>query len=242
MNCDLTSKLRIEISSNNSGKIHHLGRIDYLKERHYFVIKGVSLDGDAPKEFIKAYFFEKDGTVRKNNPRTWNQYLAKSAEKWYPHESIIEYLINNNDRHFYNWAVIRSIRKKETKVKFAPVYDSARGLLWNWSDKKVIKDYFSHFKGGKKVENYISSACPRISIEGDSEINHFDLVEHLFKNYPQYRETIKDLVTFDKQEKVMKMYHEKFSYFFIEERNDLVNLILNARFSRIREITDKYDQ
>lgn len=94
MKCDLNTKLRIESSKGNSGRIAHLGKIPYLKENHYYVIKDIALDGDAPKEFIKAYFYEKGGVVLRNRPKTWNQYIAKSAEKYYPHESIIEYLIN----------------------------------------------------------------------------------------------------------------------------------------------------
>lgn len=342
MKCDLKTKLRIEKSKSNSGEIFHWGRINHLKENHYYVIRDVALDGDAPKEFVKAYFYEKGGSVRKNAPKSWNQYIAKSAEKYYPHESIIEYIINrightlglkmnnvklvianrqirflskyflkkgeilvhgaeicgeylednllareiandkktarelfsfefiteairsvfkeesksilkelvklivfdaivgNNDRHFYNWAIIRSVKKKELQVELAPIYDSARGLAWNWSDQNLINNYNNHFLGGKKVTRYIQNACPRISIEENSEINHFDLVGHLYKSYPEYRETIENLITLKQQASVLRLYSENFRHYFINERNSLVNLILNARFSGLREITNHY--
>lgn len=38
--------------------------------------------------------YEYGRTPRKNNPRTWTPYIAKVARKWYPDESITEYLLN----------------------------------------------------------------------------------------------------------------------------------------------------
>ncbi|MFK7950831.1 MAG: hypothetical protein AB8G11_24845, partial [Saprospiraceae bacterium] len=85
-------KLRIEQSLNHSGKLKRQGTIRHLKERDYCIIP-FPLDGDAPKQFILAYFYESKSNVFKNNPKTWKKYIAKSAEKWYPHESVIEFLV-----------------------------------------------------------------------------------------------------------------------------------------------------
>ncbi|MBC8883138.1 hypothetical protein H9X57_06230 [Flavobacterium piscinae] len=49
---------------------------------------------------------------------------------------LFDALTGNNDRHYYNWGVISHI-KNEHKPYFSPVYDTARGLLWNDSDKKL---------------------------------------------------------------------------------------------------------
>lgn len=88
-----SSKLRVEKSINNSGTILNQSKIKTLKESHYYV-KNYDLDGDAPKEFIKVYYYESKSGVIKNKPKSWFPYIAKSAEKWYPHESIIEFIIN----------------------------------------------------------------------------------------------------------------------------------------------------
>lgn len=339
MKYSFDEKLRIEISENQSGKLKRQRTISYLKEDCYCVLP-YDLDGDAPKQFIIAYFYEKGGAVFKKKHSTWNAYIAKTAEKWYPHESVIEFLVNrigevlglkmneiklvyantqirflskyfldstkevmihgaeicgeylqdedfakeiandkksarelfsfefiseaiksvfpinykellndlvkliifdaisgNNDRHFYNWAIIRSIQKDNTKPYFSPIYDSARGLMWNWSDKDLVRHYKQHFKGGKKIEKYIKLACPRISIEGNSNINHFDLVAYLWTDFVEYRETIKDLISFEKEEIVIATYNREFARFFISERNQLVNLVLRTRFNKLRELT-----
>ncbi len=276
----IRGNLRIENSINCSGRIINEHLIPLLKEKDY-VVKDYRLDGDAPKQFIKAYFYVEDSTVKKSSSSSWLPYIAKTAEKWYPHESIIEYMINrigqvlglnmneiklvnangqirflskyflnkneklihgaeicgehlgdmllaeeiakhkptsrelfnfefikdsirsvfpqcfenllielvkmivfdalagNNDRHFYNWGVIDTKKKTSKLPTFSPVYDSARGLMWNYSDENIKKIYK---QGGKKIVTYVEEACPRISIEENKQANHFQLID-LVKNY-----------------------------------------------------------
>lgn len=132
--------------------------------------------------------------------------------------------------------------KKETeKVYFAPIYDSARELYWNWSDRRVKKQYKHHFSGGKKVLNYIRDASPRISIKGHKNANHFDLVSHLGNNYPDYGETIRELIMFSKEKAVFNLYKKRFSRFFIRERNELVILTIKERFARLRKLFPSFN-
>ena len=331
------SKLRIEKSQNRSGKLRGQRIIPHLREDEYQIIP-VDLDGDAPKQFIRAYFYEPN--VFKAKPKTWKRFIAKTAEKWYPHESVVEYIVNqlgevlglrmnrtrlvvvnqqirflseyfldrktqimihgaeicgqyledddfahevandkqsarelftfefiseairavfptegeqllvklirmivfdaivgNNDRHFYNWAVIVPVKKGTSRPYFAPLYDSARGLLWNWSDDNLVRQYNLRKQGGRKVEKYIQKAAPRISIEGNSAINHFDLVKHIWVQHPQHRETIRKLLSLAQQRKVLKTYHDRFDRLFITERNQLVDFVIRTRFATLREIT-----
>lgn len=93
MKYNFDKKLRIEISENRSGKLKKQNTIPYLKEDCYCVLPN-DLDGDAPKQFIIAYFYKKGGSVFKKKPNTWKSYIAKTAEKWYPHESVVEFLVN----------------------------------------------------------------------------------------------------------------------------------------------------
>lgn len=85
--------LRKEHSINCSGLLFKEARIPILKPSHY-IIKNIPLDGDAPKQFIKVYKFARKSGVKKENPKSWVPYIAKTAEKWYPHESVVEYMIN----------------------------------------------------------------------------------------------------------------------------------------------------
>ena len=84
-------KLRAENSVQSSGKIN-LKSIPHLKENHYYIID-IPLDGEAPKQYIKAYFYYKN-CPRKSKPSNWHGFFAKYGRKSYPPESVIEYLIN----------------------------------------------------------------------------------------------------------------------------------------------------
>lgn len=329
--------LRKEQSKFNSGKLLKGLPIPLLKEEHY-IVKNYKLDGDAPKQFIRAYFFEPDSGVRKSSPDSWFPYIAKTAEKWYPHESVVEFMINrigqvlglnmngiklvkangqirflskfflnkneklihgaeicgehlgdmmlaeeianhkttsrelftfqfikdairsvfpdcfeillvglikmitfdalagNNDRHFYNWGVIDTKKKTSKMPTFAPVYDSARGLLWNISDENCKHFLKTHKEKGKKIVNYIEEASPRISIDENTQANHFQLIDFVKRHNKEYEEIVNVLASAENQEKVLRMLKEEFYPLFIPERCELITLILKERFKRIRGI------
>jgi hypothetical protein len=143
-------------------------------------------------------------------------------------------LVGNNDRHFYNWGVITPHKKSKRKPILAPIYDSARGLLWNLNDENLKNFLRIHNEGGKKVVNYINKACPRISIEGNSTVNHFDLILFLKSYDPIFKEIIEELASQQFQDKVLKMIQMKFSHFFSWERNKLISIVINERFKKVR--------
>ncbi len=334
---NLQGKLRVEASINDSGRLQNEKLIPVLKEKDYFIIDR-PLDGDAPKQFIGAYFYQEESGVRRKNPKSWFSYIAKTAEKWYPHESVIEYMINrigeemglvmnevklvkgngqirflskyflnknqklvhgaeicgehlgdvdmakqiaeskstardlftfefikeaitavfshchdhivqdlvrmitfdalvgNNDRHFYNWGVIDNKKKTHKPLKLAPIYDSARGLLWNFSDENIIATYKSHVGGSNKITNYIEGACPRISIENNKEANHFDLVKYVKHENKEYEKIVNELSSVENEDKVIVMLKREFFPFFIPERGSLTEIIVRSRFKKIREI------
>ena len=334
INSGIMNRLEAVMSKGYSGRISNSKYIPHLKDDHY-CIRPLELDGDAPKHFVYAYFYTQDGTVRRSNPRTWERFIVKSAEKWYPHETVIEYLLNrigqvlglrmnevklliinnqirflskyflrpneilihgaelcgahladlqfaeviakdknsarelftfefvheaiegvfgpesesilidlvkmitfdaivgNNDRHFYNWGVIRTSSRPGPSPGFSPIYDSARGLYWNSPDKE-IPNIWSH--RDTKGMRYIHSASPRISLESNTACNHFELLEYLVSTNETYRSTIQGLTNEISEQYVLDMYNSEFSRFFIPERNSLVKWTLQMRFSIIRKL------
>ena len=83
--------LRKEVYKQYSGRVA-LGKIAHLRESDYIVLP-VTPDGDAPKQYIRAYFYYKN-CPRRTSPGTWDGYYAKFGLKSYPHESIVEFAIN----------------------------------------------------------------------------------------------------------------------------------------------------
>lgn len=60
-----------------------------IKQRDFRVIDQ-EMDGDAPKDFIQIYDHENS---RRNNQKSWIPFIAKVGHKYYPNESIAEYLL-----------------------------------------------------------------------------------------------------------------------------------------------------
>ena len=58
----------------------------------YYCKENRTVPGDAPKDFIRVY--EYGEKVRRRNPKTWPAYIAKVGHKYYPMESVTEYLLN----------------------------------------------------------------------------------------------------------------------------------------------------
>lgn len=75
---------------NRSGCKVNLQKLPKLR-RGYFYKESINPGGDAPKSFIRVYEY---GECRKDQPKSWIAYIAKVGHKWYPMESITEYLIN----------------------------------------------------------------------------------------------------------------------------------------------------
>ncbi len=329
-------KLRIETSMSNSGKLLNQNHISILKNEHYY-IKDIALDGDAPKQFIFVYEYGKNSKVRKNKLTTWVPYIAKTAEKWYPHESIIEYAINkigeildlrmnevrlvvantqirflskfflnygedtlvhgadicgehlgsiaaariiandrklarenftfefvkdairnvfpnkfeyimqefvkmltydaivgNNDRHFYNWGIIRSVNR-ENNITFAPLYDTARGLLWNF-DEENIEKYLKNYdkNSGTLIDKYLNNSCPRISIETDKSINHFELIKFLWSYNKDFREIIDTMINDTTEEKIINFLEKEIFMYFTENRKRIIKIVIKERLQKLK--------
>lgn len=336
----VNSKLREESSVQNSGYIN-LQLFPHLKKQNYYIVD-IPLDGDAPKQYIKSYFYHKKGAW-KSKPGTWSGYYAKFGGKSYPHESIIEYginqigeslelninetklilvngqirflskdfikrgetklihgveilheyfedrefvnkinedrkqrrelltfdeienalhyvypnqsnellieliklitfdaLVGNNDRHFYNWGVIGHVENTfDINVSFAPIYDTARGLLWNDIESKIIEMY-NHYnkRSNDQITAFVHRSKPRFSFEGNSRSNHFELLQFLANRNVKYKETIEKLVTEHAENCAVKKLNTSISRYLSPERLFLMTEILKLRFKIIREIID----
>lgn len=317
-----------------------MSSIRVVKQHEYRWMHNFTLTGDAPKEFVRIYRFHAHPLCRKSNPNTWPAYIAKVGHKWYPNESITEYLMNqlghvfgltmaeselviinhqlrflskyflrsgkdqlihgaeifagyledeklvfdieaqgkardfftlqfvekavtnrfpqdkdyimrelvrlvlfdavvgNNDRHYYNWGIVMPVIGKH-KVRFAPIYDTARGLFWNDDDDKVRRRMSAG--GNANVQQYIKKYCdgskPKLGWEGDDNINHFRIVEHIIKN--QFYITTQELnEMFAEQvlEDMLQVVDRDFSQRMIPERRELIKSCLTYRFNTIKNL------
>ena len=148
---------------------------------------------------------------------------------------IFDAITGNNDRHFYNWAVVLDVENKKPPA-FSPIYDTARGLFWNQDEKKLLSKYYIK-DGINRVafEKYLNNSMPKIGWEGQTKVNHFYMIERIIEAYPEYSVLCKRLTADEKLEKILAMLKAEFTRIFSKHRYLLIEECIKERFFRISE-------
>ena len=157
---------------------------------------------------------------------------------------LFDAIVGNNDRHFYNWAVITSIDKKHQPV-FSPIYDSARGLFWNKSEA-TIEERFFEGKGKKErindaaLNKYIRSSKPKTGWnewKGKKE-NHLDLINLIYKHYPEHKKTCDELLKNVHLSNIQTLIKQEFKLFFTPKRYLLIEACIERRFKLLQSLCE----
>lgn len=104
-------------------------------------------------------------------------------------------LIGVQDRHHENWGVIVQRETGGAPPRFAPLYDSARGLFCNQLDLELKRQYHGR-AGSARLDRYVARAHPlfgfkRLKVRpGWHYITHPQLVGAVFRGYPRQRDRI----------------------------------------------------
>lgn len=181
MKIDFKTRLRREKSNQVSGKLL-LSYFENLKEENYFVVD-VPLDGEAPKQYIKAYFYY-ENCPRKTHPRSWDGYYAKFGGKSYPHESLIEYTINkightlgikmneirlaviNGQLRFLSKDFIKLGQRLIHGIEILAEYFEDKEFIEEINkDRKNRREYLTFDEVEKAINHVYPNECERICIE-----------------------------------------------------------------------------
>jgi len=83
------------------------------------------------------------------------------------------------DRHTMNWGVLESFDLGD--VHFAPIFDTARGLFREHSDKHLLEKEQSQGKE-KFLEKYANKSQPVVSTgHHEKQTNHFELIKWILR-------------------------------------------------------------
>jgi len=168
------------------GPDEHLIHGSFLIEDH-FKAKGAL---DSIRRNQEQEFYSVDFVVK-----TIEQYCGTedgpAVIKKFVEMLVFDALVGSNDRHPQNWGVIRA-SKTHGGYRLAPIFDTARALLWNTSDDKLLK-----FQKDEQLLRYhIARAKPIVGPEraflknkGTTSCNHFDFLENLFSVLPELKVT-----------------------------------------------------
>jgi len=143
-------------------------------------------------------------------------------------------IIGNNDRHMYNWGAIRDIYGNKL-ARFSPIYDSARGLLWNETESKILEILNTKNRKEQFIEKYCNNSKPKIGIENKQSVNHFDLI----KSYDSYYKNtifIQEFFNETRINSVLKKFNTKYKTLISNERRSLITDILLFRYKKLEKI------
>lgn len=149
---------------------------------------------------------------------------------------IFDALVGNNDRHFFNWGVIRSI-EGSFQPYFSPVYDTARGLFWNYSELKLADIVEVNKNIDSHIQRYCKNSRPKIGWENEKNLNHFELFEKIYTGeYYILKEEIKDLLAPSVLEAMTQEVRKNFQTLMSMNRITMICKCLEHRFNKLQGI------
>lgn len=174
------------------------------------------------------------------------QFVEKAVEKAFPVEKdqimhdlvkllLFDAMVGNNDRHFFNWAVVQPFEKGKPAY-FSPAYDTARGLFWNVADDR-LQMRVKNKDVARYVQKYCDSSRPKLGWENIDDINHFSLVKLIFDS--QFHITQNEVRLLFREEVLTEMketINKEFGRLLSEVRKTMINECLNYRYNTIKEI------
>ncbi len=145
---------------------------------------------------------------------------------------VLDAIIGNNDRHFYNWGVITHLRT--TKIPtFAPIYDTARGLFWNQREEKVV-EYFEHPKEiVRRLTKYADASQPKTGWNEVENINHFQLIGRIYHDDGRYKNICDELIKIERLEGIFKLIDTEFKDLMSAKRIELIKRCLSLRMEKL---------
>jgi len=110
---------------------------------------------------------------------------AHSAFDGFVQMLVFDALIGSQDRHAQNWGVIAPATGTGKAIRFAPIFDSAHTLLWDYSSAKLRAVNWCD----AALRQYVWRARPCIGPPNPlpasrGHCNHFELVAHLLDHWP----------------------------------------------------------
>jgi len=146
-------------------------------------------------------------------------------------------LVGANDRHAQNWGVVQNVKLKDAAPRFAPVFDTARGLMWN-SKESALCEWRESNMVTEKIEAYAGRSLPLIGIEAPKRPNHFDVMAYLLRQ-PQLRKPAADVIRAFDPNANARMLHRDFRRLLSRTRLEFIDNLLRYRHARLIELLKK---
>ena len=156
---------------------------------------------------------------------------------------VFDALIGSMDRHAMNWGVLRSETVDDNgneSYRLAPIFDSARALLWDLPEGKLLL----LDNDDQALLGYVETAAPCIGPEPThpkvNRCNHFDFIESLLVLYRHQTTKAYGNIPLDPVQVGRKLLRQfPFSRNFSSLRKRMILKILARRAERLNRIFEE---
>lgn len=193
-------------------------------------------------QFFHEGYFEK---LKKRSPEERSFYSIRNVfdafdavymtmgEKFiYPFSKMLflDAIVGCQDRHPKNWGIIHSVKGKQ-RDRFAPVFDTARALFWNFSTTDDLRAMTP-----TKLRSYVRLSRPPLGDFQNRRINHFDLIRQVLTKRPQLGEALSTMISSKKEEHIRELIEDGFGKHLPQVRRYKILECLGMRFAHLRAI------
>jgi hypothetical protein len=144
-------------------------------------------------------------------------------------------IIGNNDRHHFNWGVITHVLGKRPP-RFSPVFDTARGLLWNTDETKLCAQ---ESRMDQFLDRYVKECYPLLGWDGAGNPNHFELIAKIVDHFPAYGRDLMGVAKLDLVEQVSRLLETEFNELFSSRRKKFILTCLRKRAELYSDIVTR---
>ena len=170
------------------------------------------------------------------------EFVVESVKAMFPGDSdailkqfrrmiAFDALVGNNDRHFFNWAIIcNQIGSKSPR--FSPIFDTARALFWNHTEEKM----YNWRNRPDPLPKYCKNSFSKIGSPGGGKANHFDLLKSILLHDPSTEEdlNILDGIEAEPVDLIRELFRGEFSKLLSQLRKDWVCRLVEYRTQQFR--------
>lgn len=226
-----------------NGQLRFLSKV-FREKKNHSLIHGAELYAGhlQDKDFVEEIENNRSARDFFTLSFTWEVIRKKYGEEDKSKEILLDFfrmlifdaIVGNNDRHFYNWAILTDITG-EDEPRFSPIYDTARALFWNRKES-FFNQIIADPKGETKILNYIKNSKPKIGLENKKNPNHFDIVKSISKDrFLGSREVVEELLN-DRQRKLcLELFNDDLGNFYTLDRKKIISKCLDLRFRLLME-------
>jgi len=186
----------------------------------------------SPQFFTLSFTFE---AIKNSFPDQYETLFCDLLEML-----TFDAITGNNDRHFYNWGVITDIQDKKPP-RFAPIYDTARALFWNFSDDKIYNVTRNDELIDIQIKKYGKNSKPKMGIEKRNNPNHFRFIEESYDRFPKFSHCITKVIKKAIEDDETKLIDEEYRYLLSKDRRKLIKDCLNYRQEKLLQIAENHD-